>query len=875
MPWSTWRRLANLFRRRSLDLEIDEELQFHLDSRIRDNLADGMTPDDARRDARRRFGSPLGVRDGTRDANIAVALDGILQDARFAIRGLRRRPGFASVAIVTLALGIGANTAIFTIVESVLLRPLPFPESEQLHIISFTHSGRPGWMFPGLADSDYLAFREQDRSFDATAAFSRSPLTLTGAGDAVRVTSAMVTPDFFRVLRIAPVAGRTFAAGDALDGAERVVMIGDGLWRSRFGADPSVVNRRVILDGIAHTVIGILPPGFGYPGATEVWTPHSFRPTPGTGLSRPVIGRLNAHTTREQAEAAFRAFATTRAGGSKSSSDWIAQVTPLKDATVGKVEVPLLIFSGAVGFVLLIACANVANLLLMRAVSRRHEIATRLALGAGRARLIRLLVTEAAILCIAGGALGVGFAAYAGPALLTLMPAGTLPRHGEIHMDPWVLVFTLGLVAITTLILGVLPAVYAGGDDLSAVTRETSASSTRRSHHLRHALVVAEIALALVLLVGAGLLARNFLQMRSVDPGFEPRRAMTMTVDLPATRYRTAEAAQGFHARVLDGLEMVPGVTAAGAINWMPLGVMLLRGDVSVQDAPPLPDGYLVVKAAVSPRYFSAMGIRLSGRAFNAEDTAGAPKVAIVSEALARQIWPGQDAVGKRISIETRPAAEDWLTVVGIAGDIRQTGLTSPAVPVLYQPYQQVARLPFLTHMTFVARVGGDPRTIAPAMRGALQAVDRDQAPQSLASMETIVAGTIAEPRFQTELMGGFSVLALLLAAIGIYGVLAASVVERQREIGIRMALGAGHGDVVRMIVRRTLILTACGATFGLLGAAALTKVLETLLVGVEPQDPTAFVVAAAVVVAAALAAAALPARRAGLVDPIVALRHS
>jgi predicted permease len=871
MLW-TLQRLANLLRRRSLNAEIDEELQFHLDSRIRDNVADGMSVDEARRDAHRRFGSPLGVRDGVRDANILVSLESILQDLRFAVRSILRRPGFALLAVTTLALGIGANAAIFTIVESVLVRPLPFPESERLQIISFAQNRRPVWLYPGLADADYLAFREQDRTFEATATFANPPLTLTGAGDAARVSSSSVTGDFFRVLRVDPAAGRTLVADDAREGAEPVAVISDRLWRSRFGADPSVVSRRIVLDGVAHTVVGVMPQGFSYPLETEVWTPFNLQIRPGTSFSRPVIGRLRADTTREQADAAFRAFISTRAKEGI-PPDWIAQVMPMKDAVVGDVGTPLLVFSGAVAFVLLIACANVANLLLMRAVSRRHEMVTRLALGASRARLIRLLMTEAAVLSTAGGALGVVLAAFGGPALLTLIPAGKLPRHAEIHMDPWVVLFTLGLVAITTVILGVLPALQSGRESLASVARETSSSSTRRSHRLRHVLVVSEIALALMLLVGAGLLARNFLQMRSVDPGFEPQRVMTMTVNLPAARYRAIASSQDFHTRVLQGLGSLPGVTSAGAVNWMPLGLMMLRGDVVADGGVAVPDDYAVMKAAISPRYFTAMGIRLKGRDFSDADVAGAPKVAIVSESVARQIWPNDGAIGKRISIESRPGPDDWLTIVGVAGDIRQTALTSPVVPALYQPYQQVTRPGFLTYMTFVVRAEGDVSSLAPAIRGVLRAVDRDQAPQSLALMESVVSRTMAEPRFQTQLMGGFSVLALVLAALGIYGVLASSVVERQREIGIRMALGAHHGDVVRMVVSRTLVLTAFGAALGLSGASALTKFLETLLVGIPPKDPPSFAIAVTVIVLAALTAAVVPALRASRVDPVVALR--
>jgi putative ABC transport system permease protein len=855
-------RLANLIRRRDLNAEIDEELQFHLESRIQDNIDAGMSPADARRDALSRFGSPAGARDHIRDVNIFTALDAIAQDVRFAVRSLRRRPAFTAIALLTLALGIGANTAIFTVVRSVLLRPLPFPQPDRLQMITSAPVA-------GMADADYLAFREQDRAFEATATYANAPLTLTGAGDAARIAAAPVTPDFFRVLRVNAAAGRTFVANDGRQGSEHVVVVSDGLWRSRFAADPTLVNRTITLDGIAHVVIGITPPGFAYPPATDVWTPLEVKNDPHLSLIRPVIGRLANGTSREQAQAAFVTFARSRGDG---RLDAIPRVTPMKDELVGKVETSLFIFSGAVGFVLLIACANVVNLVLMRAVSRRHEIATRLALGAGRTRLVRLFVTEGALLSLGGALLGVALAVVAGPTLLALVPSGRLPRQGEIEMDAAVALFTLGLVALTTIVVGLVPAFSAGRQNLASISREISASSTSGAHRLRHALVIAEVALALVLLVGASLLARSFLRVYRVDPGFDARKLMTMTVDVPSPSYPSASMLSEFHGRVLNSLSAIPGVRSAGAINWLPFGQMHLRGDISVQDGQ-IPDGYLVTKAAVSPQYFTTMGIRLTGRAFTDADTSGALKVAIVSDAIARHVWPNQNPIGKRISVQSEPQPEDWLTIVGVAGDVRQEALTQPIVPAVYRPYRQFSNAGLLSHITFVVRADGDPRELAPAMRAALQTVDRNQAPQSLAPMQTLVGGTIAEPRFQTQILGVFSLLALLLAGIGIYGVLAASVVERHREIGIRMALGADRHTVIGMVLRRTLVFGATGIVIGLVGAAWLTKVLSGLLIDVKPTDPVAFITAAGVVVLAALLAALIPARKATRVDPLVALR--
>jgi putative ABC transport system permease protein len=873
MSW--FNRLSNLVGRRDLNAEIDEELQFHVETRIRDNIAAGMTPPDARREALRRFGAPAAYRDATRDTDIVVSLEALVQDVTFALRCLARRPAVTGLALLTLALGIGVNTSMFTIVQSVLLRPLPFAEPERLHVISHARQGVRFWLYPGMVDAHFAAFRDQDRSFEAIATFGREPLTLTGGGDAARVVSTTVTPDFLRVLRVSPAAGRSFGPQDVQDGSERVVLVSDALWRGRFGAHPALVNRRITLDGEPHTVIGIMPAGFSYPGTTEIWTPLAIRLNGNLSFSRPVIGRLKPGVSREQAQAAFEAFIHAQAQDS-AEAGWAARVIPLRDAVVGDVGTSLLIFSGAVAFVLLIACANVANLLLMRAIARRQETATRLALGASRARVIRLLMTEGTLVALGGGLLGVALAVLAQPALLSLIPPGKLPRRAEVHLDVWVLMFTLALSAVTAIVVGIVPALQARREDLSAVTRETSSSSTPRVHRIRHALVVAEVALALVLLVGAGLLAKSFLQVSSIDPGFDPRQVTTMTLDLPLTKETTADTLHDFHGRLLAALSALPKVHSAAAINWLPLGDMVLRGDVVLDGGRSAPGDYIVTKAAASPRYFSTMGIPLRGRDFSDDDRAASLGVAIVSEAAARQLWPNEDPIGKRLSLESKPKPEDWLTVVGVAGDIRQGGVMQPVVPAVYQPYAQVGRPGRLSRMAFVVRNaddGADTAAIVQMIRGALRTVDPNQAPQSMSSMEAALANAIAEPQFQTRLVGIFSSLALVLAAIGIYGVLAASVMERQREIGIRMALGADRGTVVAMVIRRTLALTASGVALGMVGASAVTRVLTALLHDVAPTDVTAFAVAAVVLAGVGLLAGLLPARRASAVDPVTALR--
>ena len=868
MSWI--QRFRNVFGR-DVNPDIDEELRFHLEETIRKNVAAGMSADEARIDALRRFGSRSAAREQTRDADVLVTLETIVQDLVFAFRSLRKHPSFTLVAVLTLALGIGVNAAIFAVVYNVLIRPLPFPGSDRLFVATYQPRDAPSWLFPGLSDRDYLAFRQADRIFEATTSFARPPVTLTGAGDPVRLASATVTPDFFRVLRVNAAVGRTFVPRDAESGRDPVVVVGDALWRSRFGSDRDFVGRTITLDGVPHTVVGILPPGFSFPAETTLWTPLEVRSEPGVSFIRPVIGRLTPQMTREQAQAAWETFAARQPiDDGTPRSNRLARVIPLKDAVVGDVRTPLLIFTGAVGLVLLIVCANVSNLLLMRGVSRRHEIVTRLSLGAGRRRIIRQLLTESAVMAFGGAIAGMLVTLVSVPLLLTLVPKGRLPRAGEIHIDGWVLAFTFGLALVSGVILGLVPAFHATREAESGGRLEGMTWRTRPSNRFRHALVVAEVALALVLLVGAGLLVRSFLRLNAVDPGFRPERVMTMTVDLPQLTYPEVPRLRAFHQQLVATLSTLPNVAAAGAVNWLPFGDMAINGDLRLPDGR---DGW-ATKAAVTPGYLRAMGVRLKrGRDFTDRDDAGAASVVIVSESVARALWPNEEPLGRQLSIEDRPTEADWLTVVGIVDDVRQNGLKEDVAPAVYQPYQQVSKPFFLSRMTFVVRTDDDARRIAPAMRAALRTADRNLAAQSIASMEDVIASTVAEPWFQTRVLAVFSVLALVLAAIGVYGVLSFSVAERRREIGIRIALGAQGRALVRLVLERVLLLAVAGVVLGIAGALALSHVLRQLLFETSPTDTTTFVSAAALLVAVALMAGMIPARRATAVDPVVALR--
>jgi len=697
---------------------------------------------------------------------------------------------------------------------------------------------------------------------------------LTGAGDAARVPTAIVTSSFFPVLQASPALGRAFLADEERPGNNRVALLSDKIWRDRFGANRNILGKPITLDGAQYSVVGVMPAGFAFPHDAALWLPLAVGADPGNTYSRPVIGRLRRSVSRQQALAELESFAKHLPPGPGASREsMIAEILPLNDLLVAKIRKSLLIFMGAVAFVLLIACANVANLLLMRGTARQREIAVRNALGAGRGRVIRQLLTESTVLSLSGSIAGIILAIFGVRALLALAPAAGVPRLDEIHINAGVLTFAIVLGAFMGILFGLVPALQATGQRTRDFLSLSASNATAHRQRLRGALVVSEIALALVLLTGAGLMLKSFLRMRAVDPGFRTENILTMTVDLPDATYQTATAIQAFHAQTLEKLSHLPGVVAAGAVNWMPLQPALVRGDFHLEGGRPLPPDYVVAKPAVSPDYFRVMGIRLlRGRGFTEQDNSTAPGVAIISQSVARTLWPGENPLGRRITMEDDPKAQDWLTIVGIVDDIRQQSLTEKPLPAIYQPYEQLSRPFFLSHMSFVVRTVTNPQSVAASMRGAIYNVDKDQ-PVLIAPLTDLVEATTAETWFQTRLISAFSILALFLAAIGIYGVLAYAVTERTREIGIRMALGAKKSDVTVMLLKRTLLLVTAGVALGGCGALMLTRVLSKFLFEVKPDDPATFLAVAAVLAVTGMIAALLPAQRATRVDPVVALR--
>ena len=855
------------------DAALDDELRAHLAMATAERIARGESPEEAALAARRELGNVGHIKEVTREMWGGVWLERLLQDLRYAWRSLIRSPGFAVVAILTLSLGIGVNVAMFTVVEGILIRPLPFKDPDRLVLPSY---GLPRSMFfpkPGMVESQYLEYSRRARLVQSVATAGETPITLSGAGEATRLSAAAVTTGFFDVLGVRPAIGRAFVVDDDAP-AHDAVIIGDGLWRERFGADRSVIGRPVMLDGERHTIVGVMPPGFDFPFNAKVWMPLEIVVSSHETRLRTVIARLAPGATLERALAEVKAIIGPMENPFGPDAKFTPEVLPLRQLVVGNIQRSLLIFAGAVVFVLLIACANVANLLLMRATTRRHEIAVRVALGADRWRLVRQLLTESTLVAFVAGAVGLCIAGIGIRTLVSLAPAGLLPRTHEVRIDLTVFAFTAAVCLLTGIGFGLMPALQITRRNLSARIGASGRAVAGGRGALRSTLVAAEIALTLVLLTGAGLVVRSFMQLRAVDLGFQPKPVVAMTLDLSRARYKTPRSIHQFRDALLASIGRLPGVVSVAAVNWRPLGGALVKGDFQLPDGQVRPKGMTVSKPGITPGYFNTMGIRvLEGREFNSGDDARAPGVIIVSKSVAKRLWPAQSAIGQRLSMADKPTAKDWITVVGVVDDVIQGGLREERDAAMYQPLAQLDAPFFLSHLSVVARTAGDPASLAPAMRDAVHAIDVDQPVQSLGAMTSLITSTIAEPLFQVRLLAVFSGCALLLAAIGIYGVIAYAVTERTREIGIRVAVGARPADVVRMVVARTIGLAIAGISVGLALSVGLTRVLSGLLFQVKPTDPATFGAVGGLLFGVALLATIIPARRAARVDPLIALR--
>jgi putative ABC transport system permease protein len=803
----------------------------------------------------------------------------LLNDLRYAARRLLRSPGFTALAVLTVGLGVGATTVMFSAVHGLLLKPLSYPEPDRLVMVRGATRAQPGR--PGVISfPDYRDWRDDSRIFETIAALRTADVTLAGLGGPERIEGARVTASFFQVLRVAPELGHLLPEAMDQPGAERVAVLGNRLWR-RLGAEPTLVGRSITLSGQPHTVIGILPRSFRPPREVEraeVFTPLALD---GDALeqrgnrSLVAIGRLRAGVSVAETRAELDAIAMRLEKEHPDSNPGVgAMVESLHADTVGELRRPLLVLSGAVAFVLLIACANVASLVLPRTLARRREVAIRAALGAKRSRLVRQLLTESLLLGFLGGAAGLALAHWGLDGLVSLAPAGT-PRLQDIALDGRVLWFSLALSLATGVAFGLAPALSASRGDLRAALHESGRSPALARHPGARLLVVAEIALSLVLMAGAGLLLESFRHLLSVDPGFDPHDVLTLSVSLPDTRYPRPDQRAGFYAELLERVRILPGVTSAAAITPLPLGDggMATRFTVEGRPAPAAGQKPRAEYRAVTSGYFETMRIALKkGRALDAGDRRGAPAVAVVNETLVAQVFPGQDPLGQRIRIGIGTDESDprIFEIVGVVGDVRPSGRQAPAPSEIYVPHLQQS----WSWMSLVVRTSGDSVAVAGALRREVTALDSEQAVHNLRPLLDLLSESVAAQRFVMALLGAFALLGLALATVGVYGVLSESVERRRGEIGLRLAVGADPAGVLRMVLGQAARLAGAGVVLGLMAAFALTRVMQGMLFGVTATDPATFAVVAGVLAMAALVASYLPARRAARLDPATILRE-
>jgi putative ABC transport system permease protein len=815
-------------------------------------------------------------------------VDAVIQDLRVGLRLLAARPGFAAVAMLTLALGIGANTAVFSVVNSVLLRPLPYPESDGLLRVSEERPISEGRRMAALTNEIYHPWLERTRTLEALAAYSPRAYTLTGRGEARRMQGAAVSASLFPMLRAAPALGRTFTQAEEKPGANRVVILSHAAWLWLFAGDAAAVGRAITLDGNPHEIVGVMPAWFYFPDRdAELWTPQ-YVPLPSRSANErnvfafAALARLRPGVTLEQARAEGSAIVSSLfADAPRVRTPLDAErapelrLIPLKDEMVRGVRSALLILTAVVALVLLVAAANLANLLLARGAARQREIAIRAAVGAGRGRLVQQLLTESLLLAALGGAAGLGLAW----ALVRVLPAiapQDFPRLDELALDGRVLLFTLVVSMVTGVLFGLAPAFQGLRIDLTRALAESGGMGSGgfrfvRGNRTRLTLVVAEIAIASVLLVGAGLLVKSFVRLIDVDPGYDPSNVLTARLPLPPAKYPTSEASGRFYDLLLERVAALPDVAAAGLVNALPLSPGLMLVAFGLPERPPAagqgpPTASVRI---VSAGYFRAMGLRLvEGRALAETDRTGSRPVVLVNESFARTYFPGERLVGRELPIFRQPSE-----VVGIVADVRHAGLDAEPRPEVYVTYHQSEQFR-AAGAYLVVRSRTDPTSLVPALRAAVRATDPDIPLESVMTMEARLAASVAQPRFFAALLALFGAIAMTLAAVGVYGVLSYSVLQRRREIGVRMAMGAEPGAVRRLLVGQGAVLVAVGLALGLGAAALASRALTTLLFGVTARDPGVFAGVAAVVGAIAIAACYVPARRAALVDPLEALRY-
>ena len=808
-------------------------------------------------------------------------MTGFVQDLHHALRQLRKSPGFTAVAVITLALGIGANTAIFSVVNAVLLRPLPYKDDSQLVVI--LNKGRNP-----VAPANYLDWRRQSQSFAQMGAAEFWTPNLTGTDNPEKLWALHVTPDIFPMLGVQPLLGRVFLPEEQDAGKEHEVVLSYSLWQSHFGGNPEIIGRSVALSGERYSVVGVMPRDFKFAPfwatKAQLWAPLALGPrlTDRGGSSLRVFARLKPGVTLEQAQAEMTGI-TGRLEGEFPGTNQDMQVVSLREKVVGNIRPALLVLLGAVGFVLLIACANVSHMLLARAAARREEIALRTALGAGRWDVFRQLLTESLTLALMGGSAGLLLAVWGVRVLLAISP-GAIPRVETVGVDPHVLLFALAISLLTGLAFGMAPAWRATAVNLSDALKEGKRGSSEglRRDRLRGLLVGSEFALAVTLLAGAGLMVRTFLALQNVDPGFDPHGVLSMVVGVAGTEQAAGGHTGNFYQEVLRKVGAVPGVQSVSGINHLPLAGDEWGFRFHIEGRPPEPPGKGLVATyrAVFPGYFRTMRIPiLRGRDVTDADNLRAPGVVVINDYLARRYWPGEDAIGKRITFDDPAKNPSWLTVVGVTKNTARSNWTSPPEEEVFLPYLQNrayldSPTPPFAYLTLVVRAGLDPAALTPAIRGAIHSLDANIPLSEIKTMDHVVGEANGQSRFYLILLGAFATVALVLAGVGIYGVMSYSVSRRTHEIGVRMALGAQGRDVLKLVVFQGIVQALSGVAVGLAGALALGRLMTGLLYGTQPTDPATFAAVVLVLSAVAVAASYIPARRAAKVDPMVALRY-
>ena len=877
-------RAFGVFGRARQERELAEELEAHVQMHVDDAVRAGMAPDEARREALRKLGGFDTTRELVRDRRRVPFLESALRDLRFAVRSLRKSPGFTAVTIATLALGIGANTAIFTIVHAVMLARLPFQEPDRVVVVWETNVQRPG-RSNVVGPANFLRWQARATVFRSMSAFYDFRTSLTGSGEPEELVAQAVTPDFFATLGVSPLLGRTFTPDEGPDGRDSVAILSHALWQRRFGGDPEVVGRSIVLNRRPFTVIGVMPAGVGLflkngslvGKPPELWEPFAFRPEQSQPQGRymSAIARLRPDVPLEQAQAQMTAIASAlTAEWPQFDTGWGIRLVPIHDELAGEMRPVLLVLFGAVVFVLLIACANVASLLLARGTTRVREIAIRTALGASRTRVLLQLMTENLLLALCGGAFGLLLARWGVQLLLALSPA-TLTGLGHVRLSAPVLGFTACVSILTALLCGLAPALAGSRTEVQESLKEGSrqGTSTGRARRLRKAFVVSEVALAVVLLVGAGLMLKSLRTLGRVDPGFRRQGILTARVNLPSSRYKEDPEVMRFYEQAVDRIGALPGVRAAGAVSFLPFAGLAAATDLVIEGEPTPPHGQepTTEVRVCDNGYFPAMGIPLRrGRIFTDPEQRRSGNVVIVSEAFARTYFPGKEALGRRISVEMADT-NPFMEIIGIVGDIKHADLSTEVRPMTYYPVPQLV----YNGMTLTVRTEGDPAALAPMVQRVIRSIDKDQPLSDIRTMDQWVSASMAKERFSSFLLVLFAALALLLAAIGIYGVMSYVVGQRTTEFGIRAALGAEASDIRGLILGDGARIVAAGLAIGAPLALLLSQALTKLLYQTRGADPATFAVVLCVLAGVALLASYLPARRAARMAPVEALRHS